>query len=337
MTNSPEATTPDSSPARPLTQLTGRRLPARPGRRRLADAARLGHVRPARRAALGEPARRSSDGVWHQISRKYVWVQLISTGSFLADRRRRDARAHPRGCTRWWAWIPGGILTVHPGVDARDPAPPGARDRLPAARGRPRLPSRHPVAAPRRGALRPDAARRHHPRPARPRLRHRAAEVRHRGRLDRRHDPRPRAGRRPRRCATTSSPSPRAAGRAYDRCRSPPQGPPPDRRPPSASAAAQHSAAAGARALAAERRRVAPAAPAHAAAARRAVPRRHRRHRDREPARPAASSSSCPGSRPTSTPRTSRSSRARRSDRLRHREQPVPRRGARACSASCSC
>jgi membrane protein YdbS with pleckstrin-like domain len=50
-------------------------------------------------------------GVWHQISRKYVTVQLISTGSFLllviAGTLVLTLLMH-----QLWAWIPGGILTV---------------------------------------------------------------------------------------------------------------------------------------------------------------------------------------------------------------------------------
>ncbi|QKJ21032.1 PH domain-containing protein [Microbacterium hominis] len=52
-----------------------------------------------------------ASGVWHQISPKYVTVQLISTGSFLAL-----VIAATLALTLWlhqtWAWIPGGILTV---------------------------------------------------------------------------------------------------------------------------------------------------------------------------------------------------------------------------------
>nr|WP_179492476.1 PH domain-containing protein [Microbacterium immunditiarum] len=50
-------------------------------------------------------------GAWHQISPKYVWVQLISTGSFLliviAATLVLTLVMH-----QVWAWIPGGILTV---------------------------------------------------------------------------------------------------------------------------------------------------------------------------------------------------------------------------------
>lgn len=50
-------------------------------------------------------------GDWHQISRNYVWVQLISTGSFLAI-----VLAATLVLTlllhQTWAWIPGGIMTI---------------------------------------------------------------------------------------------------------------------------------------------------------------------------------------------------------------------------------
>jgi membrane protein YdbS with pleckstrin-like domain len=50
-------------------------------------------------------------GVWHQISPKYVRVQLISNGSFLllvvAAALVLTLLMH-----QWWAWIPGGIMTV---------------------------------------------------------------------------------------------------------------------------------------------------------------------------------------------------------------------------------
>ena len=50
-------------------------------------------------------------GVWHQISPKYVTVQLISTGSFLliviAATLVLALLMH-----QLWAWIPGGIMTV---------------------------------------------------------------------------------------------------------------------------------------------------------------------------------------------------------------------------------
>jgi len=91
MTNSPEATTPDSSPASTATDGA-------------AEFSRLVEPRSESRLAL-------QSGVWHQISPKYVTVQLISTGSFLAV-----VIAATLVLTllmhQIWAWIPGGIMTV---------------------------------------------------------------------------------------------------------------------------------------------------------------------------------------------------------------------------------
>jgi uncharacterized protein len=50
-------------------------------------------------------------GVWHQISRNYVWVQLISTGLFLAIVVAATL-VLALGLHQTWAWIPGGIMTV---------------------------------------------------------------------------------------------------------------------------------------------------------------------------------------------------------------------------------
>src|SRR5690606_397761 len=92
MTNSPEATTPDSSPASTATEDPG------------ASFDRLVEPRSENRLVL-------ESGRWHQISPKYVWVQLIANGSFLvlviaAMLVLTLIMNQP------WAWIPGGILTV---------------------------------------------------------------------------------------------------------------------------------------------------------------------------------------------------------------------------------
>ena len=91
MTNSPEATTPDSNPASTTTDAGS-------------TFGRLVEPRSEQRLAL-------EGGVWHQISRKYVTVQLISTGSMLvlvvAGTLVLTELMH-----QLWAWIPGGILTV---------------------------------------------------------------------------------------------------------------------------------------------------------------------------------------------------------------------------------
>jgi membrane protein YdbS with pleckstrin-like domain len=49
------------------------------------------------------------DGTWHQLARQYVWVQLISTGTFALI----VLAAVLVVTLLWgqlWAWIPGGIL-----------------------------------------------------------------------------------------------------------------------------------------------------------------------------------------------------------------------------------
>ena len=92
MTNSPEETTPDSSPASTVTEPSSGTYD------------RLAEPRSENRLALAV-------GVWHQISPKYVRVQYISTGSFLlvviAATLVLALVMHQA-----WAWIPGGILTV---------------------------------------------------------------------------------------------------------------------------------------------------------------------------------------------------------------------------------
>jgi membrane protein YdbS with pleckstrin-like domain len=50
-------------------------------------------------------------GIWHQISRKYVWVQFISTGSFLAIVVAATL-VLALGLHQTWAFIPGVIMTV---------------------------------------------------------------------------------------------------------------------------------------------------------------------------------------------------------------------------------
>ncbi|WP_194397249.1 PH domain-containing protein [Microbacterium atlanticum] len=89
MTNSPEATTPDSTPASTTTD---------------AGYDRIAEPRSENRLVLTE-------GVWHQISPKYVKVQFISSGSFLlvviAATLVLTLLMH-----QLWAWIPGVIMTV---------------------------------------------------------------------------------------------------------------------------------------------------------------------------------------------------------------------------------
>ena len=92
MTNSPDERVPSPSPASMATETAG------------ATFERLAEPRSENRLVL-------ESGIWHQISPKYVTVQLISTGSFLllviAATLVLTLLMH-----QLWAWIPGGILTV---------------------------------------------------------------------------------------------------------------------------------------------------------------------------------------------------------------------------------
>ncbi|KJL45275.1 MULTISPECIES: PH domain-containing protein [Microbacterium] len=99
MTNSPEAMTPDSNRGSTATDAAAAAVPdAGPEFERLVE------PRSENRLSL-------EGGVWHQISPKYVTVQLISTGSFLlvviAATLVLTLLMH-----QLWAWIPGGIMTV---------------------------------------------------------------------------------------------------------------------------------------------------------------------------------------------------------------------------------
>jgi membrane protein YdbS with pleckstrin-like domain len=89
MTNTPEETTPDSVPASTTTEPTFDKL-----------------VEPRSENRL-----ELASGVWHQISPKYVTVQLITSGALLAI-----VVAVTLVTTLvfdWrWAWIPGAILTA---------------------------------------------------------------------------------------------------------------------------------------------------------------------------------------------------------------------------------
>jgi uncharacterized protein len=108
MTNSPAAKSPDSSPESTATDTVGvseaeasaaASLPVDGG-----TFARLAEPRSENRLVL-------EGGVWHQISPKYVRVQFIANGSFLlivvAATLVLTLLMH-----QWWAWIPGGILTL---------------------------------------------------------------------------------------------------------------------------------------------------------------------------------------------------------------------------------
>jgi uncharacterized protein len=107
MTNSPEATTPDSAP----------------------DPAALAPIPPAPDAGADEqspsvldrdtyPSIREprsagrlplGDGTWHQLAKQYVWVQLISTG-LLGLAVLAAVLVVTLVWGQWWAWIPGGIF-----------------------------------------------------------------------------------------------------------------------------------------------------------------------------------------------------------------------------------
>jgi len=108
MTNSPEAMIPDSSPESTATDRSAvgeggpeatASVPAEGG-----TFTRLAEPRSESRLVL-------EGGVWHQISPKYVRVQFIANGSFLllvvAATLVLTLAMH-----QWWAWIPGGILTL---------------------------------------------------------------------------------------------------------------------------------------------------------------------------------------------------------------------------------
>jgi membrane protein YdbS with pleckstrin-like domain len=103
MTNSPEATPDAVSPAD-----TGAPTHATPQQTPLQvegeTFTRLAEPRSENRLVL-------ESGVWHQISPKYVRVQFIANGSFLllvvAATLVLTLLMH-----QWWAWIPGGLLTV---------------------------------------------------------------------------------------------------------------------------------------------------------------------------------------------------------------------------------
>lgn len=93
MTNSADATTPQ---------------PPRDGETPdVLDAGTFETVREPRAAArlpLG-------DGTWHQLSRQYVWVQVISTGVvMLLVLAALVVITLLWG--QWWAWIPGGVVLV---------------------------------------------------------------------------------------------------------------------------------------------------------------------------------------------------------------------------------
>ncbi len=109
MTNSPEAL-PDGAPPQTPGSLTHATPDSRHGSTTTDGALDVGtfdrivEPRSPNRLVL-------EGGVWHQISRKYVWVQLISTGLFLLV-VVAAMLVLTLGLQQMWAWIPGGIMTV---------------------------------------------------------------------------------------------------------------------------------------------------------------------------------------------------------------------------------
>ena len=117
MTNSPEATGPDS-----------RRMTTERNEAGLVDADNSGAASgdtetPAVRDVLDDGTYRAireprsaarlplGDGTWHQLARQYVWVQLISTG-VVALIVLGAVLLLTLLWGQWWAWIPGGILLI---------------------------------------------------------------------------------------------------------------------------------------------------------------------------------------------------------------------------------
>ena len=103
MTNSPEATTPDSRLTTTEQEAADADEPVTASD--VLDRDTYDEIREPRSAGrlpLG-------DGTWHQLARQYVWVQLISTGVFALI-----VLAAVLLVTllwgQWWAWIPGGIF-----------------------------------------------------------------------------------------------------------------------------------------------------------------------------------------------------------------------------------
>ncbi|MDE0545182.1 PH domain-containing protein [Microbacterium sp. C7(2022)] len=107
MTNTPEGTTPDSSPGSAGTDVppvVAAPAPVTAEANAEATFGALVEPRSANRLVL-------EAGVWHQISPKYVTVQFISSGFILAIVVTATL-VLALAMHQWWAWIPGGILTA---------------------------------------------------------------------------------------------------------------------------------------------------------------------------------------------------------------------------------
>ena len=245
--------------------------------------ARSRHVRPRSvEPRSAEPARPAATGTWHQISRKYVWVQLISTGVLRRSSSPATVLVLTLACDQTWAWIPGGILTGILVLDHRRSCP-GRRARsatscarttsCSAAASCGSASSRCPTGACSSSTSPTDRSTAGSASPSSSSSPRRPSTGRH--------DPGTRAGRPPRQlrdhlvAVAESTPDGPVNDRFRPRIRS-------DRRIDRRPALCPWLRG---RPLAAQRRRVAPAASADPAAARRSVPARHRRHRDRESAR----------------------------------------------------
>ncbi|MEV8267392.1 PH domain-containing protein [Microbacterium sp. NPDC076911] len=111
MTNNPEETTPDSGLDSTTTESLEAEAEAEAG-------AGAGAVTVSDEAAtfskLVEPRSEHrlvlEAGIWHQISPKYVIVQLISSGTVLLLVIVATLLLALLW-NQWWAWIPGGIIT----------------------------------------------------------------------------------------------------------------------------------------------------------------------------------------------------------------------------------
>ncbi|TDN90779.1 PH domain-containing protein [Microbacterium sp. BK668] len=110
MTNTPATPVPDSTPSR--TDAVPHAAPSSPLEPSAGPAAALDHGTYTHLAEPRSPHRLElAQGVWHQISRKYLWVQLISSGTVLvlvvvAVAVITLVLGQP------WALIPGTIVAV---------------------------------------------------------------------------------------------------------------------------------------------------------------------------------------------------------------------------------
>ena len=105
MTNSPDPLIPASDSPITTEPPAPAEAAAAPGPDAVLDAGTYERIREPR----GDARLPLGDGVWHQISRRYVTVRLISTGAFLAI----VVAAALVGALvlQWtWVWIPAGVV-----------------------------------------------------------------------------------------------------------------------------------------------------------------------------------------------------------------------------------